>query len=87
MLTIFPNCQCRLVEPSFPTIAQPYLASTKPWFLANPYDLISDISEPHKLYYRIRNFLHQFGKKVHDRVHHYAVRLESVLAILLMFFG
>ena len=43
---------------------------------AAPYELIYNISEPHKLYYRIRKVSHQFGNKFHDRVHHYATTLE-----------
>ena len=61
----FPNCQCRLVAPSFPTVTQPDFGATLPWFFAAPYHLISDISEPNNLYYRIRKVSHQFGKKVH----------------------
>ena len=34
------------------------------------------VSEPHNLYYKIRKGSHQFWKKVHDRVHHYATTLE-----------
>ena len=72
----FPNCQCRLVAPSFPTVTQPDFGATIPWLLADPYDLIYDISEPHKLYYRIIKVSHHFGKKVHDRFHHYGATLE-----------
>ena len=64
-----PNCQCRLVEPSIPTVTQLDFGATIPWLLSAPYDLISDISDPNKLYYRIRKVSHHFGKKVHDRVH------------------
>ena len=39
----FPNCQCRLVAPSFPTMTQPYFEATIPWLFAAPYDLIYDI--------------------------------------------
>ena len=73
-----PNRQCRLVEPSFPTVTQLDFGATIPWFLAAPYDLIYDILENNKLYYIIRKVLHQFGKKVHDRVHHYVATLEIV---------
>ena len=38
-----PNCQCRLVAPSFPTVTQLDFGATIPWFLAAPYDLIYDI--------------------------------------------
>ena len=71
-----PNCQCRLVAPSFPTVTQPDFGDTIPWLFDSPYELISDILEPRKLYYMIRKVSHQFGKKVHDRVHHYAATLE-----------
>ena len=73
------SCQCRLVEPCFPTVTQPDFGATIPWFLPTPYDLMSDISDPNKLYYVIINFSHQFGK-VHDRAHHYAATLEIVPA-------
>ena len=53
-----PNCQCRLVAPSFPTVTQPDFGATIPWLFVAPYDLISDISEPNKLYYRIRKVSH-----------------------------
>ena len=76
----FPNCQCRLVEPSFPIVTQPDFGATIPWFLAVTHELISDISEPHKLYYIIIKVLHQFVKKVHDRVQHYVATLENVPA-------
>ena len=46
----FPNCQCRLVAPSFPTVTQPNFGATIPWLFAAPYELIYDISEPHKIY-------------------------------------
>ena len=74
----FPNCQCRLVAPSFPTVTQPDFGSTIPWFLAAPDDLIYYISEPNNIYYRIIKVSHHFGKKVHDQVHHYAAKLEIV---------
>ena len=74
----FPNCQCRLVAPSFPTVTQPYFGATITWLISSPYELNSDISEIHKLYYIIIKVLHQFGKKVHDQVHHYAAKLEIV---------
>ena len=41
-----------------------------------PYELISDISEPHNLYYKTIKVSHHFWKKVHDQVHHYATTLE-----------
>ena len=72
----FPNCQCRLVEPSFPIVTQPDFGATIPWFLAVTHELISDISEPHKLYYKIIKVSYQFGKKVYDWIHHYAVTLD-----------
>ena len=53
--------------------------ATIPWLLVAPYDLISDISEPHKLYYIIINVSRHFGKKVHDWVHHYVATLEIEL--------
>ena len=71
-----PNCQCRPVAPSFPTVTQPYFGATIPWLLASPYDLFFYISESHNLYYRIGKVSHQFGKKVRDQVHHYAATLE-----------
>ena len=53
-----PNCQCRLVEPSFPTATQPDFGATIPWLVSAPYDLIYDILEPHNIYYKILNVLH-----------------------------
>ena len=48
----FPNCPCRLVEPSIPTVPQLVFGATIPWFLASPYDLIYDISDLCNNYYR-----------------------------------
>ena len=76
----FPNCQFRLVAPSFPTVTQPDFGATITWFIDAPCDLVYYISEPHKLYYLIRKVSHHFGKKVHDQVHHYAATLEIELA-------
>ena len=76
----FPNCQFRLVAPSFPTVTQPDFGATIPWFLSTPYELISDTLQPHKIYYIIIYVSHHFGKKVHDRVHHYTAKLEIVPA-------
>ena len=39
-----PNCQFRLVAPSFPIVTQSDFGATIPWFLDAPYDLIYDIS-------------------------------------------
>ena len=74
----FPNCQCRLVAPSFPTVTQLDFGATIPWLLAAPYELIFGTLDPHKNYYRIIKLSHQFGKTVHDRVHHYATTLKIV---------
>ena len=38
-----PNCQCRLVAPSFPTVTQPDFGATIPWFIDDPCELIYDI--------------------------------------------
>ena len=46
----FPNCQCRLVEPSIPTVTQPDFGATIPWFISATYDLIYDILEPNNIY-------------------------------------
>ena len=40
------------------------------------YDSYSDISEPHELSYRVRKAFHQFGKKMHDLIHHMAATQE-----------
>ena len=74
----FPNCQCRLVAPSFSTVTQPDFGFTIPWLFVAPYDIISGISDPNNLYYINRKVSHQFGKKFHDRVHHYAAKLVIV---------
>ena len=39
----FLNSQCRLVEPSFPTVTQPDFGATIPWLFSTSYDLIYDI--------------------------------------------
>ena len=83
----FPNCQCRLVAISFPTVTQPDFGASIPWFFDYKYELISYISEPHNIYYIIRKVSHQFGKKVHDQVHHYATTLEIEPANSFMLFG
>ena len=54
----FPNCQCRLVAPTFPTVTQPNFGATLPWLFPAPYHLISDILDHHNIYYIIINFSH-----------------------------
>ena len=57
-------------------VTQPDFGATIPWLIADPYELIYNISEPHKIYYRIRKVSHQLRKKVHDQIHHCATTLE-----------
>ena len=52
----FPNCQCRLVAPSFPIVTQPDFGDTIPWLFVAPYDLNYNIPKPHKLHYRLEMF-------------------------------
>ena len=72
----FPNWQYRPVEPSFPIVTQLVFGATIPWLIVSPYELIFDISETNNIYYRIIKVSLQFGKNIHDRVHHYAATLE-----------
>ena len=49
----FPNCQCRLVAPSFSTVTQPDFGFTIPWFFDDTYELNCDILDHNEIYYII----------------------------------
>ena len=49
---------------------------TIPMIFSVVYDIYSDISEPHDLYYRFMKVLHQIGKNIHDFIHDMAATHE-----------
>ena len=71
------NCQCDLVAHSFPTMETFALGDTIPLIFSAVYDLYSDISKPHDIWYRFMKVLHQIGKKIHGLIHDMAATLEA----------
>ena len=63
------NCQCDLVTHSSPTMDPFSHGDTIPLIFSAVYDIYSDISDPHELFYIFLKVIHQIGKKIHDFIH------------------
>ena len=61
--------QCYLVAHSSPTMDPFAHGDTIPLIFSTVYDIYSDISETHEIYYRFMKAIHQIGKKIHGLIH------------------
>ena len=63
------NCQCDLVSHSSRTMDPFAHGDTIPLIFSAVYDIYSDISEPHDIFYIFMKVLHQIWNKIHDSTH------------------
>ena len=64
-LPISLNCNCDLVAHSSLPMDPFAHRDTIPLIFSAVYDIYSNISEPHELFYRVVKVLHQIGRKIH----------------------
>ena len=71
------NCKCDIVA-HFPLSMNPVPhGDTITLIFSVVYDIYSDISETRDIYYRVMNFIHKIGKKIHGFIHDMATTHEA----------
>ena len=63
------NCECDLVSHSSPTMDRFAHGDTINLIFYTVYDIYSDISETHEIFYRVMKVLHQIWRNFHCFIH------------------